>query len=51
MWSQQVYPNYYKKVHNYIKNSSLIEYKKKVLFGKYKDDKFIIWWAKTNSTN
>ena len=25
----RVYPNYYKKAHNYIKNFSLIEYKKK----------------------
>ena len=47
-----VYPNYYKKkfIIIYIKKFHPTNIKKK-LFGKYKDDNFIIWWAKTNSTN
>ena len=37
-----VYPNYYKKISSH-------KYKKK-LFVKYKNDKFIIKWIKTDST-
>ena len=28
-----------------------ISHPSKILFVKYNDDKFNIWWAKTNSTN
>ena len=45
-----VYPNYCKKIHNYIKKNSSLKYKKK-LFGKYKDVKLIIWRVKIKRTN
>ena len=38
-----VYPNYYKK-------GLSLKYKKKILSGKYKNDKSIIWRIKINST-
>ena len=46
-----VYPNYYKKFQDYIKKFSSLKYKKTFCFVKYKNEKFIIRCAKTNSTN
>ena len=41
-----VYPNYYK-----YENVSSHKYEKQFFISKYKYDKFIIGWIKTNSTN